>query len=302
MVWFECTDCGESLKKPKVQNHTYSCCASGFNCIDCGRTFDRHSVKEHTTCVTEHDKYAKGATKPGGFAAQGFYGSSENAKAEAPAGPSGLEFLATRPPWKCSVCNVTCTSNETLMGHAAGAKHKRRARAALANQGTGEGGGSQGNADAAQAAEDWPEEIGQAPSSDCKDATSNGKAAGKKRKHVEDAQSLPSTSKALKEDASGQAGTSSAQQAAAAQQSKGAASTTTEEKRYKWKKLAEKVLQARGGNKKMKVRKLQLKVLAAAGLSADEICNHGDAMLQRCQKSRRRFCVENGYISLKQSE
>ncbi|KAK9908623.1 hypothetical protein WJX75_000547 [Coccomyxa subellipsoidea] len=56
MVWFECTDCGESLKKPKVQNHTYSCSASGFNCIDCGRTFDRHTVKEHTTCVTEHDK------------------------------------------------------------------------------------------------------------------------------------------------------------------------------------------------------------------------------------------------------
>ena len=76
--------------------------------------------------MTEHDKYAKGATKPGGFAAQGFYGSSESAKAEAPAGPSGLEFLATRPPWKCSVCNVACTSNETLMGHAAGAKHKRR--------------------------------------------------------------------------------------------------------------------------------------------------------------------------------
>lgn len=76
--------------------------------------------------MTEHDKYAKGATKPGGFAAQGFYGSSESAKAEAPAGPSSLEFLATRPPWKCSVCNVTCTSNETLMGHAAGAKHKRR--------------------------------------------------------------------------------------------------------------------------------------------------------------------------------
>ncbi len=76
--------------------------------------------------MTEHDKYAKGATKPGGFAAQGFYGSTENAKAEAPAGPSGLEFLATRPPWKCSVCNVTCTSSETLMGHAAGAKHKRR--------------------------------------------------------------------------------------------------------------------------------------------------------------------------------
>lgn len=84
------------------------------------------NAQEHTTCVTEHDKYAKGATKPGGFAAQGFYGSGEAPKAEVPAGPSGLEFLATRAPWSCSVCNVTCTSSETLMGHAAGAKHKRR--------------------------------------------------------------------------------------------------------------------------------------------------------------------------------
>lgn len=92
--------------QPKVQTHTYSCSASAFNCIDCGRTFNRqtvkvrgaktvhitglytlitvpdrlHAVQDHTSCVTEHDKYAKGATKPGGFAAQGFYGSKEAAK------------------------------------------------------------------------------------------------------------------------------------------------------------------------------------------------------------------------------
>ena len=33
--------------------------------------------------MTEHDKYAKGATKPGGYAAQGFYGGHEAAKAAA---------------------------------------------------------------------------------------------------------------------------------------------------------------------------------------------------------------------------
>ena len=42
--------------------------------------------------------------------------------------PSGTEFLAKRPPWACSVCSVTCTSWETLLGHAAGVKHKRRVR------------------------------------------------------------------------------------------------------------------------------------------------------------------------------
>jgi hypothetical protein len=35
----------------------------------------------------------------------------------------------------CSVCNVSCTSQETLMAHAAGMKHKRRARAATAAAG-----------------------------------------------------------------------------------------------------------------------------------------------------------------------
>lgn len=41
----------------------------------------------------------------------------------------GLEFLSERPPWRCSCCNVSCTSRDTLLGHAAGAKHKRRVRA-----------------------------------------------------------------------------------------------------------------------------------------------------------------------------
>ncbi len=127
----------------------------------------------------------------------------------------------------------------------------------------------------------------------------NGKAAGKKRKHEADAQSLPSDSNMPKGDLPS---TSGAQQGSTAEHTNGVASGSKAEKGYKWKKLAEKVLQARGENKKMKVRKLQLKVLAAAGLSADVIGSHGDAMLQRWQKSRSRFCVQDGYVSLKQPE
>ena len=78
--------------------------------------------------MTEHDKYAKGATKPGGFAAGGFYGGGKAAAGDGPAAASGLEFLSSRPPWKCNICNVSCTSRETLLGHATGAKHKRRVR------------------------------------------------------------------------------------------------------------------------------------------------------------------------------
>ena len=93
-------------------------------------------MKSHNSCVTEHDKYAKGATKPGGFASGGFFGEGEEGKAAAVTAPAaapapvGLEFLATRHPWSCSACGVTCTSQETLLGHAAGVKHRRRSNAA----------------------------------------------------------------------------------------------------------------------------------------------------------------------------
>ncbi|KAK9813891.1 hypothetical protein WJX73_003523 [Symbiochloris irregularis] len=129
MVWFECGDCGESVKKPKVDAHKGRCSSSHFTCLDCSRTFGRNDVKQHTSCVTEHDKYASGATKPGGFAATGFFNSTSQRPTEAGT-PEGTQYLSKGPPWVCSICQVTCTSQQTLDGHASGAKHKRRARAA----------------------------------------------------------------------------------------------------------------------------------------------------------------------------
>lgn len=82
--------------------------------------------------MTEVDKYAKGATKPGGYAAQGYYKDGSGAtvavvaQAAASTAPADTAFLSTRPPWTCSVCKVTCTSQDTLLGHAAGVKHRRR--------------------------------------------------------------------------------------------------------------------------------------------------------------------------------
>ncbi|EFN56561.1 hypothetical protein CHLNCDRAFT_51536 [Chlorella variabilis] len=129
--WFYCDDCGDTIKKPKIAQHCNQCSASGFTCIDCSASFDRRSVQGHTQCVTEHEKYALGATKPGGYAAEGFAANGA-AKPSQDGQAEGLEFLSSRPPWKCSICNVTCTSQDALMGHASGAKHKRRAKAALA--------------------------------------------------------------------------------------------------------------------------------------------------------------------------
>lgn len=122
--------------QPKVGTHVNQCSASSFTCIDCSRQFDQTTVHSHTQCVTEHEKYAKGATKPGGFAEKGFYAKSDTQSGEdvgmqAADEVTGAQFLSTFAPWKCSVCNVTCTSRETLLGHAQGAKHKRRSKAAL---------------------------------------------------------------------------------------------------------------------------------------------------------------------------
>ncbi len=65
------------------------------------------SCQSHNTCVTEHEKYAKGATKPGGHAANGFF--STDAAGAAAVSPAvdggdavvGAKYLSSRPPWKC---------------------------------------------------------------------------------------------------------------------------------------------------------------------------------------------------------
>ena len=78
--------------------------------------------------MTEHEKYAEGATKPGGYAAEGYTsggsaGTSGGANAQEPV---GLEHTSTRPPWKCFLCNVNCTSKENLLAHAASKKHRNK--------------------------------------------------------------------------------------------------------------------------------------------------------------------------------
>lgn len=115
------------------------CYTHSFTCIDCSRQFDGTSVHGHTQCVTEHDKYAKGATKPGGFAEKGFYhdGAEGDTGSRGTGDVVGQEFLSQRAPWVCSVCSVTCTSKQTLESHASGTKHIRRVKARLREQGHG---------------------------------------------------------------------------------------------------------------------------------------------------------------------
>ncbi|KAF6163228.1 hypothetical protein GIB67_025092 [Kingdonia uniflora] len=67
MVWFQCEDCGENLKKPKLENHFRNCSSYKLSCIDCGETFGQQSVQGHTQCITEAEKYEpKGQAKAPG--------------------------------------------------------------------------------------------------------------------------------------------------------------------------------------------------------------------------------------------
>ena len=130
MVWFQCEDCGETLKKPKLQSHFRVCSASRLSCIDCTLTFTRFTVASHTTCVTEYQKYAECATKPGGAHAAGYVAGQGKGGvgSQGDAAPVGLEHTSSRPPWRCFLCNVTCTSKENLIAHAASKKHRNRAK------------------------------------------------------------------------------------------------------------------------------------------------------------------------------
>lgn len=129
MVWFQCEDCGENLKKPKLANHFRMCSAYKLSCIDCGQTFSQESVQSHTQCISEAEKY--------GPKDQGKASHNAQTKPSKPKPNSEVDVnvgLSTRPPWFCSLCNTSATSQQTLLLHADGKKHRAKARAFHAAQ------------------------------------------------------------------------------------------------------------------------------------------------------------------------
>lgn len=62
MVYFECDQCHETLKKKQILVHYQFKCkgAHSFSCLTCFKHFDRESIVAHTSCVTEDEKYMKG--------------------------------------------------------------------------------------------------------------------------------------------------------------------------------------------------------------------------------------------------
>ncbi|KAI7725296.1 hypothetical protein M8C21_002687 [Ambrosia artemisiifolia] len=142
MVWFQCEDCGDNLKKPKLASHFRACSANKLSCIDCGQMFGQQSVQAHTQCITEtairqimnfaaaaalraSEKYGpKGLAKTSN-GTPGKPNSSAKPKPEVDINVG----LSERPPWFCSLCNTSATSKQTLLLHADGKKHRAKARA-----------------------------------------------------------------------------------------------------------------------------------------------------------------------------
>ncbi|KAL1218355.1 UBP1-associated proteins 1C [Cardamine amara subsp. amara] len=130
MVWFQCEDCGENLKKPKLLTHFRMCSATKLSCIDCGEMFGRDSVQGHNQCITEAEKYGpKGQSKlSNGTPAKPKDNSKQEPDFDINVG------LSNRYPWFCSICNTKATSQQTLLAHADGKKHRGKAKAFHARQ------------------------------------------------------------------------------------------------------------------------------------------------------------------------
>ncbi|KAL5538515.1 hypothetical protein UlMin_045443 [Ulmus minor] len=103
MVWFQCEDCGDDLKKHKFPNHFRICSASKLSCIDCGETFGQQNIQSHNYATPKPNKDAK--QQPDFDINVGLY---------------------DRPPWFCSICNTKATSKQTLLLYAEGKKHKAK--------------------------------------------------------------------------------------------------------------------------------------------------------------------------------
>ncbi|XP_047950073.1 UBP1-associated proteins 1C [Salvia hispanica] len=130
MVWFQCEDCGDNLKKPKLPTHFRQCSAFKLSCIDCGQVFGQHDVESHTQCITEAEKYGP---KGQGNAGNGMNTKPKKDAKQRPEVDINVG-LSERPPWFCSLCNTKATSKQALLLHADGKKHRAKARGFHAKQ------------------------------------------------------------------------------------------------------------------------------------------------------------------------
>ncbi|KAL6008043.1 hypothetical protein ACLOJK_033549 [Asimina triloba] len=164
MVWFQCEDCGESLKKPKLRSHFRVCSAYKVSHTWLALIVEKHSTDKASKAThnvsqrrfVPENRCQIWLTVSSLTAASSAYllfsdmkkmflqekygpkgqGTASNAKptkltAEV---KQNLGFdinvgLSSTAPWTCSLCNTKTTSRQTLLLHAEGKKHRTKARA-----------------------------------------------------------------------------------------------------------------------------------------------------------------------------
>ncbi|XP_030530074.1 UBP1-associated proteins 1C [Rhodamnia argentea] len=324
MVWFQCEDCGENLKKPKLPNHFRVCSAFKLSCIDCGETFSQQSVQGHTQCITEAEKYGpKGQGKvSNGMPAKPNKDAKQQPDFDITVG------LTKRPPWLCSLCNTKATSEQTLLLHAEGKKHKAKARAFHASkqqpqqkqESTSlatlppEDDSKSRVVHSEHAEEQKVKSISASNNAHSNSKVENGNSqSNKKRKH--DGSEKFDRKKTTRHDNLNDVGDGEVIQADKTEMKKSKQVATAREnpedgchpnedarKKIKWKKLIKTTLKSNPDGK-MKIKKLKKLVIEAikhSGITEDE--NQLSEKLERKINSSSRFAVDSKYVRLVASD
>ncbi|KAG7988684.1 hypothetical protein I3843_03G200000 [Carya illinoinensis] len=319
MVWFQCEDCGENLKKPKLPNHFRICSASNLSCIDCGQTFGQQSVQGHTQCITEAEKYGpKGqGNTPTAPTAKPNKNSKQQPDIDINVG------LSEHPPWFCSLCNTSATSKQALLLHAEGKKHRAKARAFHAKKNPPkqteestpdaklQSGDAQKDELVANGHAKEPK-LPDPPKADivCNNLESDKGAAPSKKKRKLEGSVKDGLRKKTKDDTSSDLGNGEVihgeKEAAAETKSplkddelaeSSSAKEDTKEK-IKWRKLITSALKSNpdGVLKTRKLRKVVLKALRESGITEDE--SKLIDILEHKINSSSRFTIEKKYVHL----
>ncbi|KAM5547302.1 UBP1-associated proteins 1C [Rosa sericea] len=303
MVWFQCEDCGDNLKKPKLPHHFNTCSARKLSCIDCGEMFGRETVQGHTQCITEAEKYGpKGQVK-----ASNGGGAKPNKDSKQQADFDITVGLSERPPWFCSLCNTNATSRQTLMLHAEGKKHRGKARAIhAAKQKAMQP--QESAPDTKPQPEETPKGTEESTLQDASEVDTvhkiseaeNGNLLSKKKRKLEESRNDESRKK-TKDTTSGEVGNEKVIQNGKAEangkETKLKKDKEDPETKIKWKKLITSTLKSKDGVLKMrKLKKLVLNAIVESGITEDE--EKLSTTFEEKINSSSRFRVENKYVHL----
>ncbi|XP_050220544.1 UBP1-associated proteins 1C [Mercurialis annua] len=312
MVWFQCEDCGESLKKPKLLNHFRICSAYKLSCIDCGEMFGQDSVQRHTQCITEAEKY--GPKGQGGVSNGKTTATPKSNKKQHPDVDITVG-LSDRPPWYCSLCNTKATSKQALLIHADGKKHRAKARAIHAAKQqqdqptidstateTTLNGESHGNGHVKE------QTVQDTPATHDNSGTDNSKLQSEKKRKLDDSESngKNTSGDALEETNQGMIQEENAKADGKGSQLKKAKHNGLEDskvvdsgvKNIKLKKLIKSTLKTNpdGVLKMKKLKKIAVKSLRESGKTEDE--TQLNDMIEQKINTSSRFRVDNKYVHL----